>query len=100
MLPIRAWRITYADGSSFSSDDGSWADAPAFGLTCVVWYSVDGATLYRDVDSGGNEGVFYARGEGALSGVKMGVWMDSDACLRIHEAARNGQPPRFLPEVS
>lgn len=96
MLPIRGWRIWYADGSTFSNEDGTWAEAPPFGLTCVVYYKAD---PYRLVDSGGNDGVFIYHGTGDLEGVKLGVWLDAEGCHRIHEAARNGDPPRFLPEV-
>ena len=99
MLPIKAWRIYYADFSTFSSDDGFLAEAPPFGLCCKVYYSTDGTTLYRNLDSGGNEGIFYVDGEGDLEGVKMGMWMDGEGCYRIHEMARNDEPPRFLPEV-
>ena len=41
------WRIRYADGSCFSSEDGSYADAPAWGvlhITCAnnrQWRSGD-----------------------------------------------------------
>jgi len=31
-----AWRIYYADGSTFSDPDGPWDDAPADGVVCVV----------------------------------------------------------------
>ena len=97
MIPIKAWRIYYADGSAFTNNDGTFADAPPFGLQCIVYYSTDGVRLYRDITSGGNEGVFYVEG---MEGVKMGMWMDSEGCYRIHEAARNDLPPRFLPEVT
>lgn len=28
-LPVLGWRLVYGDGSTFSSDDGSWDDAPS-----------------------------------------------------------------------
>jgi len=100
MLPIQSWRIYYADGSTFSSEDGTFAEASPFGVQCIVYYRAEGERLYRLVDSGGNEGVFYIEGEGDLEGVKMGMWMDTDGCHRIHEAARTDSPPRFSPEVT
>lgn len=37
------WRIYYADGSSFSSDQGGPEDAPQLGFICAVGYGPDGA---------------------------------------------------------
>jgi len=96
MMKVKAWRVYYEDGSSFSNEDGTWAQAPPFGLQCVVYYDVP---PYRTLDSGGNEGVFVFQGEGSLSQYKMGVWTDGNTCWRIHEMAREDDPPKFLPEV-
>lgn len=30
------WRIHYEDGSTFSSEDGTFQQAPSFGVLCVV----------------------------------------------------------------
>lgn len=37
------WRIYYSDGSTFSSDDGDWEDAPGWDVQVV---------LFRDPDLG------------------------------------------------
>ena len=44
------WKIHYEDGSTFSNEDGSFRDAPFFGVLGVVcdsdeWHSVDFAGL-------------------------------------------------------
>jgi hypothetical protein len=30
------WKVYYADGSTFSDEDGPWEEAPADGVACVV----------------------------------------------------------------
>lgn len=30
------WKIHYADGSTYSNEDGSWEDAPAWGIAAIV----------------------------------------------------------------
>jgi hypothetical protein len=37
------WRIYYADGSTFSGDDGGPDDAPPWGFICAVGYDETGA---------------------------------------------------------
>jgi hypothetical protein len=91
MLPIRAWRIYYADGSTFSSEDGTWADAPPFGLKCVVWYH---EPPYKTIDSGGTEGlVYYQSDEFADTDVKMGLWTDGESHYRIMDLAQRSVMP-------
>lgn len=96
MLPIESWRIYYADGSTFTSEDGQWAEAPAFGVQAVVYYHVpDGNGLRRKtVDGGRGEGDVYVwEGDDGLSGVKMGLWMDSEGYYRVHELATASVSP-------
>lgn len=90
MLEVRSWRITYADGSTFDSTQGTWADAPAFGLTCVIYYHVP---PYQTLDNGGDDGLFYFRGEGDYAGLKMGLWMDETGYYRLIDAAGKASPP-------
>ncbi len=40
MLPVDRWIVYYGDGSTFSSADGSWAEAPPFGVFAIVYYRV------------------------------------------------------------
>jgi hypothetical protein len=90
MLPIKSWRIDYADGSSFSSEQGTWAEAPPFGVQAVVYYHAEGLT----VDGGeGNGDVYCYLGEGAYEGIKMGLWMDSEGYYRIADLARRFTEP-------
>lgn len=35
-LPVIGWRITYGDGSTFTSDNGSWDDAPGKNVQILV----------------------------------------------------------------
>lgn len=90
MLPVKAWKIIYADGSTFSSADGTWAEAPPFGVQTVVYYHVpDGVTLHVEPH---DESVYYWMGESELDGVKVGLWMDSEGYYRIIDAAGKGSP--------
>lgn len=50
------WKLYYADGSTFSSEDGSWSDAPHRG---VVVLSTEDADVGREVDHG-VRGEFFA----------------------------------------
>ena len=91
MLPVRAWRIFYADGSSFSSADGAWADAPPFGLTCVVWYH---DPPYKTLETGGDEGlVYFQDDEHAGTDVKMGLWVDAGTYRRVMDLAARSVTP-------
>jgi len=97
MLPIWAWRIYYADGSTFSSEDGTFAQAPPFGVQCVVYYRVDDKDrLLRWTDDGGGEenDVFVYHGEGEDEGWKMGMWMDAEGLHRIHDLASQSTMPK------
>ena len=91
MLAIKAWRIFYADASTFSNKDGSWADAPPFGVECIVYYHVP---PYKTLDPGGNEGIYYWRGKGEKKGIKMGLWMDDKGYYRIMKLAAKSVMPK------
>lgn len=91
MLPVKSWRIFYADGSTFSSEDGTWAEAPPFGLTCVVWYH---EPPYKTIDTGGTEGViYYQSDEFSGTDVKLGLWVDGYTHYRIMDLARRSVEP-------
>jgi hypothetical protein len=91
MLPVKAWRIFYSDQSTFSSEDGTWAEAPPFGLQCVVWYH---EPPYKTLDSGGTEGVFYYQSdEFSTTGTKLGLWIDGEDHYRIMDLAHNSVAP-------
>jgi len=90
MLPVASWRIFYADGSTFDSGQGSWADAPPFGVQCVVYYDAQGRVT---VDTASRDDSTYTwRGEGDEAGIKIGLWMDSDGHYRIVDAAGRSSP--------
>lgn len=94
MLPIKAWRIMYADGSSFTNGDGTWAEAPPFGVQCVVYYHIYNNKQLRTIDSGreGND-IYVWEGEGENEGWKMGMWMDTEGLHRIHDYAKKSVMP-------
>jgi hypothetical protein len=93
MLPIKAWRIFYADGSIFTSEDGTWAEAPPFGVQCVVYYHLPAGTTVQEV---GNELSIYeylGTPEGSNESVKMGLWTDGESYWRVHDLARREVTP-------
>lgn len=93
MLPIKSWRIYYADGSTFTNLDGLWAEAPPFGVQCVVYYHVpDG---YKTIDCGERNGdIYYFQGEGVdYRDIKMGLWMDAEGYYRVYDLARQSVAP-------
>lgn len=90
MLPIKSWRIVYADGSEFTSEDGSWAEAPPFGVQAVVYYHTEGKTLDGGEDNGN---VYRYLGEGYPEEAKMGLWMDEAGFHRIMDYASKSVSP-------
>jgi len=96
MLPIKAWRVYYADGSTFTSEDGSMAEAPLFGVQCVVYYH---DPPYKTLSSPDENGVLWMQGmEDNLKGLKMGLWQDEVGLYRIAKMATESEPPQWLPE--
>lgn len=89
MLPIKSWRIYYADGSSFSSTMGDWAEAPPFGVQCVVYYHTDGKTIHTEAN---DESRYLYLGEDELEGHKLGLWMDSEGYYRVIDLVQGSQP--------
>lgn len=88
MLSIKSWRIYYADGSTFDSTRGRWADAPPFGVECIVYYHADERkTIYGGRDNGD---IYEHAGE---DGIKMGLWMDSEGFYRIYNLALQSSSP-------
>ena len=88
MLPIKAWRVYYADGSTFDSTQGTWAEAPPFGVQCIVWYH---EPPRKTLDGGLDDGdVYVMEGE---ADVKMGLWMGTEGYYRIHDLARRSTMP-------
>jgi len=42
MLPVTGWKVWYADGSTASSDEVAWWDAPAQGVQVVAYCHEEG----------------------------------------------------------
>jgi hypothetical protein len=93
MLPIRSWRIYYADGSTFSSDDGTWAEAPPFGVQCIVYYHVPEGVTFQEVGDDVSIYEFVGLPEGTDEHAKMGLWTDGESYWRVHDAVRRSVTP-------
>lgn len=92
MLPIKSWRIYYADGSTYDSTMGTWASAPPFGVQCVVYYHDPAPykTLHKE---GTDESIYWYWGEGDSENFKMGLWMDEEGLHRILDLAHKSSEP-------
>lgn len=97
MLPIERAEIWYPDGSVYHiPDDGTWAEAPPFGVQCVVYYHVSNPDkLQRITKDGGQENsdIYIWLGEGDLKDYKLGLWMDSEGYYRIYDLASKSSRP-------
>lgn len=90
MLPVESWCVFYADGSTFGSSQGSWADAPRFGVVCVVYYHVEDRRTLQV--RGEDVSVYEYLGDGDESDLKLGLWLDADGFYRILDAAGRSLP--------
>jgi len=92
MLPIKSWRIIYADGSEFTSNDGVWAEAPPFGVQAVVYYHVQDGL--KTIDAIGNDkSVYYYEADEGFGPYKLGLWMDKDGFYRVLDYAHKSDAP-------
>lgn len=93
MLAIKSWRIYYADGSTFTDKDGTWAEAPPFGVQCIVYYHVP---PYKTMEAIANdESIYYYLGDDdgkEYKGIKFGLWMDKKGFYRIMDRAGKSTP--------
>lgn len=93
MLPVKSWCIYYADGSTFNSTMGTWAEAPPFGVQAVVYYhEPTGVTIQEE----GNEVSIYEHiglPEGSDQHAKMGLWTDGESYWRVHDAVTGEVTP-------
>lgn len=101
MLAVDQWVIHYADGSTFSSDDGSWAEAPVFGVFAVVYYHPGG---YRTVQKEQHDRSIYrylphvdgaveVEGDAVGAHVKFGLWVDNDRYFKLFDAVHGEVTP-------
>ena len=92
MLPIIGADIYYPDGSVYRiPDDGTWAEAPPFGVQCITYYHCDD---YKTLTFG--QDVYYWEGDCEGLHLKVGFYMDPRGLARIVERARDGEW-RFRP---
>lgn len=77
------WKIFYEDGSVFSSEDGDFMNAPAFGVIALV---ADDETRFRQVDFVGLVDLMVSR---PLYGVKVGRMTTNDIYAAVMDKARN-----------
>jgi hypothetical protein len=89
VLPIKGWRIYYADGSVFTDLEGSWAEAPPFGVQAIVYYHMpEGTTMTMDRDI-----YEYLGTEAGGQPFKMGLWTDGESYWRVHDAVTGEVTP-------
>ncbi len=94
MAPVDRWEIIYADGSRFTSADGTWAEAPAFGLFAVVYYRVDGTRLVQKEQHDDSRYVMVEGEEASGQTVKFGLWVDNDQYFKLFDAVHGELVPR------
>jgi len=94
MLPVERWTVFYADGSTFTSEQGTWAECPPFGVQAVVYYRTDGRAMQ---EVGNDLGVveYLGHAEGCEGIVKMPLWTDGESYWRVHDLASRC----FTPEM-
>jgi hypothetical protein len=93
MIAVERWEIHYGDGSRFTSDDGTWAEAPPFGVQAIVYYNVDGTKLIHAEQH--DDSVYEIR-EGVEAGgqpVKFGMWTDNESYWMMFDATRGMVKP-------
>ena len=104
MLKVDRWVVYYADGSTFTSEQGTWAEAPPFGVFAVVYYDPEGRKLTdrqgKDVSIyqfPGDKPTHVVDVEGTPVGmdidVKMGLWTDNESYWRVHDYHRREVTP-------
>ena len=109
MLAVDRWEVYYGDGSVFTSDDGTWADAPAFGLICVVYYvapDADSSTFAFRQTNAVDVSVYEWWPEAVptpearvdltrrADGLKMGLWVADEQHYEVmHRATLAVTPP-------
>jgi hypothetical protein len=91
MLPIKSWRIHYADGSTFDNTQGTMADAPRFGVACVTYYHIPEKYTTNLVPS--PEGIIELEVIDHEKTIKFGLWMDTKGFYRIIDEAGQSSPP-------
>ena len=101
MMPVERWEVIYGDGSKFTSDDGTWAEAPAFGVFAVVYYTPRGKivqkeqydnSIYRYLPD--VEGAVEVHGTEAAGGdVKYGLWVANDQYFALFDAIHGEVTP-------
>jgi hypothetical protein len=91
VLPVKSWTVYYADGSTFTSEQGTWAEVPPFGVQAVVYYH---EPPLKTLDGGGSEGLYYYQAdEFAGTDVKLGLFVDGDTYYRVMDLARRSVEP-------
>jgi len=90
VLPVKSWRIHYADGSTFDSTQGTLAEAPALGVACVTYYHAEPYTTQLVPSAEGWLELEVADGEKVI---KFGLWQDTEGFYRITDAAGRSSPP-------
>lgn len=106
MLEVDRWAVHYGDGSVFTSDDGTWAEVPPFGVFAVVFYRADGARFVHMEQCDDSryrwpvehvaipDGAVEVHGVEAAGGpVKFGLWVSNDEYFALFDATRGEVTP-------
>ena len=96
-----SWTIWYDDGTSFSSESGSWDDAPVDGILFVLETFEDGRKLVhmgsdyyvlKDGDIMDFSAVHLERHLREVPGWKFGRWASSEVYAKAHEKVFGCRP--------
>lgn len=93
------WRIYYADGSTFDSEAGTWAEAPAWGIQAIIredprvgWAMVHGGDYYVMGSDGVPIGVdlagLFDYVANVLGAVKVGRMLSRVEYAEVYQAAK------------
>ena len=97
MIP---WRIHYDDGSTFSSQDGDWLEAPTDGVLFVTWWEGETQHIHSGSDFYfSHDGLIAETGDlgpllRKLGLVKFGRWSSRRAMERAAQQVREMPCPR------
>ncbi len=82
LLPIRSWTLWYSDGSTCSSEDGTWSQAPDEDVQIqCIYHDAPYRTFFVGQDT------YHLPGRKTA---KRGRWMDADGFAALMRRAEEG----------
>lgn len=94
MPEVESWVIFYADGSVFTSDMGTWAEAPPVGLFAVVYYDVNGVKHVQMEQHDNSVYKYLPYVDGAVEAecvcvgdmsIKFGLWVSNEQYFKLFD---------------